>query len=417
MDLPRKGVKRSRKYAIATGTIVSLLVLMLMWRLRPSAASTSPKVDRTGVWIERVKRGALVRQVSVQGTLVPEHVQWLSATTAARVAHIALRAGALVQADTVVMVLENADLELAALEADRQAAAAEGALIALDVKTSAEQMLQEANVALLHADKASADQHASSADALAKDGLMGEVDRLDATAKLAGIDQRLKPEETRLKILQRGRREQLAAQRAEVTRLRDIAAFRHKQLNALTIRAGVGGVVQDVPLENGQWVAIGTLLAKVAEPDHLKADLKVAEANAKDLHQGLALQLEVPGGVAMGHIERVDPSVVGGSVRLSAVFDQALPAGARVDQSVTGYVEIEKLDDVLFVARPAGAAENTTLGLFRLEADQVHATRVTVQCGRGSARDIEVVAGLVAGDQVIVSDVSTWEASTRVQLK
>jgi multidrug efflux pump subunit AcrA (membrane-fusion protein) len=177
-------------------------------------------------------------------------------------------------------------------------------------------------------------------------------------------------------------------------------------------------VVQDVPLENGQWVAIGTLLAKVAEPDHLKAEVKVAEGNARELHRGLAVRFEAGTGPFRGHIERVDPTVIAGSVKIEVTLGDALPPGARADQTVTGFVEIDTLHDVLFINRPAGARDGDALPIFRLEPDGAYARRTTVALGRGSGRQVEVTQGLAAGETVIVSDTSTWDASTsRIRLK
>lgn len=416
MDIARKAPAKMRNKT-AVAAVAALAVTALVGTLWRSSAAAAPSVARSGVWTERVHRGELLRQVPVQGTLVPEHVQWLSAVSAARVARIAVRPGAQVEADTVVVVLENAELELAALEAERQAASAESALIQLDVRTHAEQKLQEAGLVGLRADLGDAERHAQTADRLAPEGLMSGVEHRDAQSRAKGLALRVESEESRRQVLEAGRGRQLAAQRAEVERLREIAKFRHRQLAALEVRAGIRGVVQDIPLENGQWVAIGTVLAKVAEPSRLKAEVKVAEGSAKDVHKGLGVRFESPSGNLRGHIERVDPTVVAGNVRLEVTLDDALPSGARADQSVSGYVEIEKLDNVLFVARPAGAQDGATLGLFRLEADGIHASRLTARLGRGSAREVEIAGGLAEGDEIVVSDTSTWEASNRIKLK
>jgi multidrug efflux pump subunit AcrA (membrane-fusion protein) len=384
-------------------------------RLRPAAASTT--VDRSTLWTEAVRRGALVRQVPAQGTLVPERVQWLSAATAARVARIVVRPGAEVEPDTVVLVLENAEMELAALEAERQAAAAESALITLDVKTGVDEKAQESALAGLRADLRDARRHAEMADRLAPEGLVSDVDHRDADSKVAGIVERMRAEEARQGVVVAGRARQLGAQRAELARLRQIATFRRTQLAALEVRAGIHGVVEDVPLENGQWVAIGTVLAKVAEPDRLKAEVRVAEGDAKDLHRGLGVRFDVPAGGLRGTVERVNPTVIAGSVKVEVTLGGPLPPGARADQTVSGYVEIEKLEDVVFVARPAGAQDGATLSVFRLEPDHVHASRVTVRLGRGSARDVEILGGLGVGDEIVVSDTSSWEASGRLRLQ
>jgi multidrug efflux pump subunit AcrA (membrane-fusion protein) len=415
MDVARKPPRRYGRLIGATlGAAVLVGGLSTLWR--SSSAAAAPRVDRGTVWIEPVRRGTLLRQVAAQGTLVPEHVQWLSAPSAGRVAHIYLRAGAPVQADTVVLALENPDLELATLEAEHQAASAEAALIQLDVRTEADRKMAHSNLVDLRAQLQAADLHATAADALAGEGLMGELDHGDALSKAAGLHDRVETEQAREQLLGDGRERQLAAQRTEVARLREIAKFRHHQLDMLQIKAGIDGVVEDVPLENGQWVAIGTTLAKVAEPEKLQAEVRVAENDAKQVHKGLPVRFEVPAGGLRGHVDRVDPTVVSGSVRLRVALDGALPAGARADQTVSGYVEIESLPDVLSVARPAGAAEGATLGLYRLEADGVHAARVTVRLGRGSAREVEVLGGLNEGDKLVVSDTSSWDAE-RVALK
>jgi HlyD family secretion protein len=418
VDIARRPARRFlRKASLATAGVALAVLATAVTIWRSSAAAPAPTVDRGAVWTERVQRGVFVRQVAAQGTLVPEHVQWLSAASAARVAHIALRAGAQVEPDTIVLDLENADLELAALEAERQAASAESALIQLDVKTGSDQKLQESSLAALRADLRDAQRHSDAADRLAPEGLISDLDHRDAATKAQGLLDRVHTEEAREHVLDTGRDRQLAAQRAEVERLREIAAFRRRQLGALHVRAGIRGVVEDVPLENGQWVAVGTLLAKVAEPDRLKAEVRVAEGDAKDVHKGLDVRFDVPAGGLHGHVERVDPAVVAGSVRLEITLEGDLPAGARADQTVSGYVEIEKLQDVLHVARPAGIQEDSTAGIFRIEPDGVRASRVTVRLGRGSAHDIQILGGLAEGDEVIVSDTSTWDASGRVRIK
>jgi HlyD family secretion protein len=314
------------------------------------------------------------------------------------------------------MILENAELELAALEAERQAASAASTLIQVDVRTHAEQKLAESGLAGMRADLRDAERHAQAADRLAPNGLMSALDQADAQNKATGLTDRVGTEEARTQILGAGRERQLSAQRVEVERLREIARFRHRQLEALQVRAGIRGIVQDIPLENGQWVAIGTVLAKVAEPGRLKADVRVAESEAKDVHRGLAVRFETPAGLT-GHVERVDPAVVAGTVRVEVALDGELPNGARADQTVSGFVEIEKLENVLFVARPSGAQEGALAGVYRLEPDHEHAARVSARFGRGSAREVEVLGGVGEGDEIVVSDTSGWDTSDRIRLK
>ncbi len=246
---------------------------------------------------------------------------------------------------------------------------------------------------------------------------MSDLDQNAAVDKADGLKERLETETSRGLAIESGRGRQLAAQRSEIARLQEIAQFRRSQIAALRVRAGIHGVVQEIPLENGQWVAIGTLLAKVAEPDHLKAEVKVAEGNAREVHRGLAVRFEAQSGPFRGEIERVDPTVIGGSVKLTVTLDGSLPAGARADQTVTGFVEIDTLRDVLFVNRPAGARDGDAVPLFRLEPNGQYARRTNVVLGRGSARQVEIQKGLASGDIIIVSDTSTWETADRVRLK
>lgn len=416
MDVLRQAPRKRLKVtvAIAIGAF-ALLLLTVVSLLGTSAAATV--VERSSVWTERVHRGDLLRQVPVQGVLAPERVEWLSAVSAARVSRIAVRPGAVVEADTVVVVLENAELELAALEAERQAASAESGLIQLDVRTDVERKAHASTLGDLRTSLREAENHARSATRLAPEGLINELDHDDALNKAQGLKGRVESDEARLRTLESGRDRQLGAQRKEVQRLVEIAKFRRRQLAALSVRAGIRGIVQEIPLQNGQWVAIGTLLAKVAEPDHLKAEVKVAEGYVKDVYRGLAVRFESPAGSYRGHIERVDPTVMLGSVRLEVTLDDGPPKGSRADQTVSGYVEIEKLDNVLFVARPAGARDGASARVYRFDADHVHASRVTTQLGRGSAREVEVVGGLLEGDEIVVSETSAWETADRIRLK
>lgn len=392
---------------------LALALAAMLWRLAPPAAAS---VSRASVWTERVRRGELVRQVPVQGMLVAKQVQWLSAGSAARVSKIAVRPGAKVEPDTVVMTLENPELELAALEAERQAASAESTLIQLEVRTSTQAKEKDSTLASLRMDSQEAAGRAESAVNLAKEGLIGELDLRTAETKAKGLNEQLQHEEGVRRLLETGRRRQLAAQQVEVERLQRIAAFRREQLAALEVRAGFGGVVQEILVENGKWVTVGTDLAKLAQPSQLKAEVKVAEGSARESQPGLRVSFEAPSGNLAGRAERIDPSVVEGSVRIEVELDDPSPVGARASQTVTGYIEIDRLENVVFVARPAGVRDGTSASVFRKERDSAFASRVAVRFGRGSAREIEVLAGLAPGDEVIVSDTSLWEGEARLKL-
>ena len=415
VDVPRQAPSKRRKVSLAI--VIGAITLGLAFLTMHRASAAAIDVERGSVWTERVHRGDLLRQVPVQGVLVPERIEWLSAVSAARVSRIAVRPGAVVEPDTVVVVLENAELELAALEAERQAASAESGLIQLDVRTDVDRKAQASNLGDLRSSLREAENHARVAARLVPEGLINEMDHRDALNKVHGLRGRVEIDEGRLRTLESGRGRQLTAQRKEIERLVEIAKFRRRQLASLTVRAGIRGILQEIPLQSGQWVAIGTLLAKVSEPDHLKAEVKVGEGYAKDVYRGLAVRFESPAGNFRGHIERVDPTVMLGSVRLEVALDDGPPKGSRADQTVSGYVEIERLDNVLFVARPAGARDGATTRVFRFDGDHVHASRVTTQLGRGSARDVEVVGGLAEGDEIVVSETSAWEAVDRIRLK
>ncbi|MCB9585712.1 MAG: HlyD family efflux transporter periplasmic adaptor subunit [Polyangiaceae bacterium] len=372
-------------------------------------------VERSGVWTERVQRGDLVRQVLAQGTLVPEEVRWLSAESAARVKRISVRPGEVVKADTVVLVLENSELELATLEAERAAASANSYLVQLDVRTDIERRAHETQLLALHKDLKQAARDEGLMDRLAPGGLVSAQAVSTAKDSAESLRAQVKSERQLERALKRGRSRQLAAQRSEGKRLQEIADFRRKQLAALEVKAGIAGVVQEIPLESGQWVAIGTTLAKVAKPEKLKAEVRVSQQDAGSIHRGLGVRFESPAGEFRGTVERVDPAVVGGSVRVEVNLDQSLPKGARVDQSVTAHIEIETLRDVLYVARPSGVQEASSAPLYRMR-DANGADRISARLGRASNRHIEVQAGLKEGDEVIISDTSSWESAPRIVL-
>lgn len=415
MDVVRKptksrlGQRRALWIAVAIAGVTS--VGSLAW----PRADRERHVERAGVWTERVQRGDLVRQVLAQGTLVPEEVRWLSAESAARVKRISVRPGEAVRADTVVLVLENSELELAALEAERAAATADSLLIQLDVRTDIERRAHSTQLLALQKDLKQATRDAGIVERLQPGGLVS-AQEVGATRDSAeSLRAQVESERALEQALKRGRRRQLAAQRSEGQRLQEIAAFRQKQLAALEVRAGIAGIVQEIPLESGQWVAIGTTLAKVAKPEKLKAEVRVSQQDAGSVHRGMGVRFESPAGEFRGRVERVDPAVVSGSVRVEVILDGELPAGARVDQSVTAHIEIETLRDVLYVARPSGVQESSSTPLYRMQ-DADTADRITARLGRASNKHIEIQGGLEEGDEVIISDTSSWESVEHVVL-
>ncbi len=410
---PTAGSKRLRLLLAGAALTAAGLAAAVLYS--PSAGATS--ISRASIWTETVRKGSFLRQVPLRGTLVSERVQWLSATSEARVAKISARPGASVRADTVIVVLENAELELASLEAERQAANSESTLLELDANTEAELGLREALLARLRTDADEARRRATAAGELSSAGLMPELDHQSARSKATGLTDQLSREEKLRSTLESGRNKQLTARRAEVKRLRAIADFHRQQRAALEVRAGLDGVVQDISLEAGMWVPRGTVLARIAEPGRLKAKAKVTEVDARELQPGLRVRFEGTMGELLGRVQRIDPAVSGGEVELDVTLEGAPPPGARPDQALTGHIEIERLEDVTFVARPAGARERSSASVFRLGSDRSSAEPCRVQFGRGTSIQLEVLAGLLPGDEVVVSDTSAWPTSERVKLE
>ncbi|MBK7859111.1 MAG: HlyD family efflux transporter periplasmic adaptor subunit [Archangiaceae bacterium] len=415
MDVPRaKARKPARKVLLGGGALAALaLVSLLLSRLGAAA----PSVKRDGLWLGTVERSPLTREVRGPGTLVPEQIRFISASWPSRVELIRVKAGQTVAADTVLLELANPDLELQALEAERQLASAQAALVELGTQGQSSQLQLDAALATLQTDADDATRVAQANHALATRGLISEQEQQKTFGKSAELARRLALEKTRRGVLQQGLAKQLAAQREQLERLRAVAGFRRRQVEDLKVRAGESGVVQELVLQPGQWVAAGALLAKVARPERLKAELRISEVQARDVAVGQPARVDTRQGIVEGHVVRVDPSVVAGSVTVEVSLDGALPKGARPDLSVDGTIELERLPSVLHVPRPAFAAAEGPAQLFRLDADGAHATRVTVQLGRASTARVEVVSGLNEGDQVILSELSQLDSNERLDLK
>jgi multidrug efflux pump subunit AcrA (membrane-fusion protein) len=390
-----------------------IAVTILLSRLRTAA----PVVQRESVWIDTVKRGLMLREVQGQGTLVPEEIRWLSATAPARVERTLVKPGSRVSEQTVLLQLANPDLELSVLEADRGLAAARAELVNLQSSQDGQRLAQESLVATLRAELSDAKRRAAADQELAAKGFLSALELAQTKGKADELGGRVGFELKRLDALSSGLAAQLTAQRAQVERLRSIAAYKHREVEALAVRAGVSGVLQELPLQVGQWVAAGTLLAKVAQPERLKAEIRISEIQAKDVQPGQQASVDTYNGVVRGHVLRVDPAVQAGAVKVDIALDGELPAGARPDLSVQATIELERLPGVLFVGRPAfGHGEHSTT-IFRLDPATSAATRVPVQLGKSSAKTIEITAGLREGDQVILSDLSAWQTADRIRLK
>jgi HlyD family secretion protein len=416
MDVPREGVARKKLIRrIAAGTAVAAAIPLItvgLYRLKPAA----PTVEKATVWMDTVKRGPMTREVRGLGTLVPEEMLWIPAPADGRVERIMVRPGAAVDAGTVLLVLSNPELDLAALEAEYQVKAAEAKYKDLKVQLESQRLTQQAEVARVQSEYHQAKLKADRDEALAKEKLLPDLDLKISVATAAELANRHSIEEKRLDIQSDSVDAQLAVQRAEVDKVRALAGLKRTQVEALRVRAGAVGVLQELPVEVGQKLAAGTILAKVAQPERLKAELKIPETQAKDVQLGQKVAVDTRNGVIPGRVSRIDPAVREGTVTVDVKLEGSLPQGARPDLSVDGTIELEHLADIVYVGRPAFGQPNSAVTLFRADADGKGAARVHVKLGRASVNTIEVVEGLRPGDQVILSDMSAWDAHDRVRL-
>lgn len=420
MDIPRSTAPKRRRRIIIGGAAIGGIALATLALSRlPQAA---PSVEKASVWTDSVRRGTMVRQVRAPGTLVPEQIQFVSAVTAGRVERIAVRPGVQVNAGSVLLELSNPDVQLEALESERQVAAAEAAAASLRTALQTGNLQQQGLVATTRSEYLEAKRVATATEELGPKGMATAMEVERARDRAVELSTRFETEEQRLKIMRGSLREQLALQERQTERLRAIARFQRERVASMRVTAGAPGVLQDLPLELGQWVTPGLVLAKVAQPGRLKAVLRVPETQAKDVTVGQVVSVDTrtggpQGGTIAGRVMRIDPAAQGGTVTVEVALDGELPRGARPELSVDGTIEVERLTDVLYVGRPAYGQPESAVSLFRLDADGVTARRVTAKLGRASVNTIEVVQGLNPGDRVIISDMSQWENAERVKLK
>jgi len=416
MDVPRQRTGRRKlvlALAAAAAVLVAIpLITLGLARLQPAP----PAVDRASVWIDSVKRGDMLREVRGLGTLVPEEILWIPSTTEGRVEKILVRPGARVRKNTVLMILSNPQLENDALDALYQLRAAEAALVDLKVKLESAKLQQEASTAQLKSDYALAKIEAEKQETLAKLGLQADITAKVARAKADELANRYGIEQKRLDISDESIRAQLSAQQVQVEKLRALHKLRRSQVDQLRVRAGAEGVLQSVPVEVGQKLAAGAVLAKVSQPARLKAELKVSETQVKDIVVGLPVAVDTRNGVVVGRVSRIDPAAVNGAVTVDVRLEGPLPRGARPDLSVDGVIEIERLKDVLYIGKPASGQPNSMISLFKLDPDGKRAQRVQVRLGRASVNHVEVVEGLQAGDRVILSDTAQYDSHSQIRL-
>ena len=420
MDIQRPAsVARQKKlrrisFAIA-GILVIGLVSVVLARLKPAA----PTVDRATVWVDTVKRGPMLRQVRGLGTLVPvdEARRQIPAVTQGRVERIVLRPGAIVEPDTVVLELSEPQVQQAMSDAEQQLKGGEADLNSLQAKLDTDRLTQRASSAQICADRDAAKAQFEVDDKLFKEGLQSSLQREISKVRYDSLEKRCQIEVERVNVAESNFKAQLLAQQARIDQFRSLYNLRKSQNEQLRVRAGMSGVLEQIAVSVGQQVAPGTNLARVADPTRLKAELRIAETQARDLTIGQRAQVDTRNGIIEGKVIRIDPAAQQGTVTVDVELTGELPRGARPDLSVDGTIELERLDNVLFVGRPAFGQEQSTVGLFKVDQTTGEAMRAQVQLGRSSVNTIEVIGGLAENDQVVLSDMSAWDQFDRIRLR
>ena len=414
MDIPRPPKTNTRRYLYVGGALAGLVLVTVALSKLDRAV---PTVEASTLWIDTVARGEMLRQVHGPGTLVPEQIRWIAAVTAGRVERKHVEPGEKVSAATVLVELSNPDVELQALEAQRQLTEAEATLVNLRASLETQRLNQQGVIATVRSEYLDTRRAVEVADGLAAKKLIAPTDVQRAKDKQEELDARYTIEKERLRVHTDAMAAQLDVQRSQIARLREILAFRRQQVASMRVTAGADGVLQELPLEVGQWAMSGTTLAKVVEPGRLKAVLNIPETQAKDVAIGQRASIDTRNGVIAGRVIRIDPAARNGTVTVDIALDGALPPGARPDLTVDGTIEIERLPNVLYAGRPAYGQANTSVEVFRIEPDGRSATRVRVKFGRGSVNSMEILDGLQEGDRVILSDLSQYDDNPRLKLR
>jgi len=419
MDIQRPSNARAKKIRrilyVGIAVISVAGVTYGVSHLRPAA----PSVEKATIWTDEVKRGPMLREVHGLGTLIPEDIRWIPAQTDSRVDRIVIHPGttAIVQPGSVILELTNPELQRDVLDAEYQLKAAQADYENLKVQLNSDLLNQRAATASVRSDYEQAKIQHEVDDKLRAEGLGTEVTAKLSKVKVEQLEIRLKLEEDRTANAADTARARLQAQQAHVDQQQALYALKRSQADALHVRAGINGVLQVVPVEVGQRVTPGTNLARVADPKRLKAEIKIAETQAKDVLIGQKASIDTRNGIVKGQVSRIDPSVQNGTVTVDVAITDPLPAGARPDLSVDGTIELENLKDVLFVGRPVHGQSDSTVGLFKLVDDGSEAVRVNVKLGRSSVNTIEILQGLKAGDKVVLSDMSNWDSFDRIRLR
>lgn len=414
MDIIRPSTKKRFSPALIAGIVVAVLVATIaLARLKPAATP----VERSGIVTDVVRRGAMTRDVRGTGVLTPVDIRWIAATTDARVERIVAQPGTVVKADSVIIELSDPQQQQAGRDAEWQLRAAVADYEAMRAQLESERLDREAAVARLRSEREQARLHAEADAELERAGLAAKITRKISQTTSDELDRRLAIEETRLRVSASSQRSRLAAQQAQVEQRRAMAELQQDRTRSLQVRAGIDGVLQQINVQAGQRITAGTNIARVARPDQLKAEIRVAEMQAKDLAAGQRAKIDTRNGIVDAHVVRVDPAVREGTVTVDLAFDGPLPAGARPDLTVDATIELDRISDTLYVNRPVNAREEKSGTMWKVVDNGNSAVKVAVEFGRGSSNAIEVRKGLNAGDAVIVSDTSAFDEQERVNLK
>jgi HlyD family secretion protein len=416
MDIQRPSnaaAKRRRRILFSALAVIFVAGVTLgLSRLKPAA----PSVERSTIWTDTVKRGPMLRQVRGLGTLVPVDIRSISSLTDATVERRRILPGTQVKADTIIMDLSNPQTEQEAKDAELQLKAAEADYKNLEVTVQSNLLTQRATAATVGADFSDAKTKAEIDQQLQQLGVISGQAAQSSKAHSEELSTRNEIEKERVAINTKSVTSQLAVQQAKIDELKALYELKKEQLDALHVRAGIDGVLTEVPVVEGQRVTAGTNIAKVVDPNHLKAELKIAETQSKDITFGQPASVDTHNGVIEGTVMRIDPAVINGTVTVDVKLE-GHASGERPDLSVDGTIDLDRLANVEFVGRPAFGQENSTVSMFKLDPDGKGATRITVKLGRSSVNAVEILGGLNEGDQVILSDMSRWDAVDRIRLE
>ncbi|MCB9784333.1 MAG: HlyD family efflux transporter periplasmic adaptor subunit [Candidatus Omnitrophica bacterium] len=417
VDIPKEP-SRGKNFIIRLLIAVVVLTVVVAAgiaynRLEPAA----PTIEKSSVFIDTVVRGDMVRKVRGSGRLVPIDIRWVTPATNGRVERTLLEPGATVDPDTILLELSNPELELAVEEANLNFKSSESELEAKKVEFDKELLDLETSAARIEADLAEAKLRAESDKELAKDGLISELQLEVSTVRAEELAKLREIEERRVGIQKQYSDNLQRVLAAQVDQASALYNLKQHQLDALKVRAGFKGVLEQLMVEEGQQVDVTTDLAKISDPDRLKAVVRIDQNQVREVSIGLPVEIDLRNSVLKGRVSRIDPSVQEGTVNVDVTLEDPLPPGARSDQTLSGEIEIETIPDSLYVGRPVYGQPGATVSLFKLNSEGVEATRVSVELGRGSAKTIEVVNGLAEGDRIILSDMNEWDKVDRVRLR